>query len=255
MTILELDNYESFGTPGSGNQVKFWVNNQLIKLDSKFKESDKEVSASKLADIFEINHVDYFKVKSIYKNNVYNSCLCNSYLNSEIEEEISVFNILTLFNVNITNNESSISYFNKVVYCINKFTGIDEKEIKHWLMVILTFDYLICNTDRHLSNINVIHNFITNSYSLSPIYDCGQSFLGTNGDLTLKEIENRSRKLKFRPFSTNEKSNLVDITYAKELLSKWETMAINKYGSLINIPINTGHNKIFRYRVNKLKSL
>lgn len=255
MMILELDNYESFGTPGSGNQTKFWINNQLVKLDSKFRESDKEVSASKLADVFNLNHITYSKIKALYKNQNHNACICDSYLDGNIEEEISIYNLLNLYNVYITQNESSVSYFDKVIKVINIFTGISESDIKFWLLSILTFDYIICNTDRHLSNLCVIHNLYNDTYKLCPIFDNGQSFLNTNGELTNNEIEIRCRKLKFKPFSTNAKSNLIDINYAKDLVSQWESFAMLKYGSLINMPINSGHNKIIRYRINQLKNL
>lgn len=255
MTILKLDDYESFGTQGSGNQTKFWINNQLVKLDSKFKESDKEVSASILASIFELNHVDYTKIKTVYKNQIYNACICDSFFNRDCEEEVTLYTILNLYNINIVQNESAFSYFNKVIDVIHKLTNLDKLIIIEWLISILTFDFLVCNTDRHLNNLSLIYNFNDNTYRLGPIFDCGYSFLSTNSDLSLKEIESRCRKLKFKPFSTNEKYNLVNINYAKNLALEWETIGVNKYGSLINIPMNSIHNKIFRYRLNKLKNL
>lgn len=255
MMILELDNYSAFGTSGSGNQLKFWVDNKLIKIDSKYKESDKEVSASILAELFGLSCVKYYKSKVMYLGDLKNCCYCLSYLNKEIEEEITVYQILQLKNVNIDRNESSISFYNKTVNAIYEITHINIDIIRNWILSIVTFDFLICNFDRHLSNFCIIHNIKTSEYRLGPIFDNGQSFLNTNGDLTYSEIESRCRKLKMRPFSTNQKSNLLDINSAKYLASLWKERCLFKYEKLSDIEINAGHNKIFRYRLDKLMNI
>ena len=41
--MLELDSKYMYGTDGSGNQKKIWIDNYLYKVDSKFRDSTKEV--------------------------------------------------------------------------------------------------------------------------------------------------------------------------------------------------------------------
>lgn len=252
MGTLELDNYSRFGTSGSGNQPKFWVNNYLVKVDSKFRESDKEVSACRLAEILGIYHARYEKIEALHNGRMCKCCISNSYLDRENESEITMYKILTLANVSIKQNDSAASFFNVAVKAVSTLTGISSSDVQKWLMQILVFDFIICNTDRHLTNICIIRNS-NGKYRLGPIYDNGQSFLNTNGELTIKEIELRCRKYKSKPFSTNPKSNLIDIGIAKNLVIYWEKRIISTYGSISNLPINDGHKKILKYRINQLK--
>ena len=118
-----------------------------------------------------------------------------------------------------------------------------------YIKTIITFDYIICNTDRHLNNISFIEN--NGVYRFAPIYDNGRSFLGTDSTLTDCELINKSNKYKSKPFSSNPKSNLIDIEFSKNLVKQW----LNSAGNLDNVLTNKGHLKIVKYRINKLLSL
>ena len=61
----------------------------------------------------------------------------------------------------------------------------------------------------------------------------------------------RSNKYKSKPFSSNPKSNLVDIEFSKYLVRQW----LSNAGNLDNVLTNKGHLKIVKYRINKLLSL
>ena len=65
-----------FGSEGSGNQKKFWTaDNKLVKLNSKYREADKEVSAYELGSLAvdlpqSINVFCYQNVVRRYRLNV-----------------------------------------------------------------------------------------------------------------------------------------------------------------------------------------
>ena len=58
---------------------------------------------------------------------------------------------------------------------------INNSDIKNKSEIIASFwdlfvaDALIGNPDRHLDNVGLLYNKVTDSYSFSPIYDCGSS--------------------------------------------------------------------------------
>ena len=63
--MLKLDSRYMFGTDGSCNQKKIWINDCFYKVDSKFRESTKEVSACSIAEAFNLKHVTYKRLKCI----------------------------------------------------------------------------------------------------------------------------------------------------------------------------------------------
>ena len=149
----------------------------------------------------------------------------------------------------IKKGESASSLFNRVVYAVSIRLRLDKGNLSRYLKNILTFDYIICNTDRHLNNISFIEN--NGVYRFAPIYDNGKSFLGTDAVLNDSDLIARSNKYKSKPFSSNPKSNLIDIEFSKNLVKQW----LNNAGNLDNVLTNKGHLKIVKYRINKLLSL
>lgn len=251
MKMLELDSKSLFGTEGSGNQKKLWVGNTLIKIDSKHRESKKEVSASVLGEAFGLSVVQYTRERFILSGREHWGCYCNSYLKQN-ERVITAYKILNYFDVNIPQKMSAREYFEIFINCVHNYTGLDKKHIKMYMLSMLVFDYIIANPDRHLSNIEFIQG--EGYFRFTPLYDHGQSFFGKDSELTLRELRDKSRKFKTMPFSRNPLSNLIDIEVAKKIAVKFEENAIKKYGSLSNIPITEPHLKVVKFRLDLLKN-
>lgn len=251
MTILKLDSKNMFGTDGSGNQKKIWVDNTLIKLNSKFREASKEVSASILGEAFGLNVVEYTKKEYLFNSVKHIGCECKSYLNIN-EISITLIEIINFYNIDIPKNMNSVDYFNITVECISKYTNLDTKDVQKYLMQMLVFDFLICNDDRHLTNIEFIYNERLNLWRFTPLYDHGQSFFGKDGGLTNQQIEQEFRKLKMKPFSTNPYKNLIDIENAKLIANEFIKNVNKQYGALGNIPINDFHKKIVKIQLDRL---
>lgn len=250
--MLELDSRLAFGTDGSGNQKKIWIGNTLYKVDSKFRDSTKEVSASNIADAFEIYHVKYERLQCIVDDDIKWCCRCKSYL-SDGDRVINLSQLLDYYCIfSIDKNMSALDYFELVCNCISKYTNLKYEYIRYRLLQTLVFDFLIVNDDRHLRNIEIIQ-YANGAYDIAPIFDNGHSFFRKDSMLTNAEIETLSRKLKLKPFSTNQWKNLIDINFAKEQTYIWINTANKKYGNINNIPgVLDSHKKILRIRSSML---
>lgn len=251
MQMLELSTSDIFGSYSSGEQYKCWVfsggNRYLVKLNTNYKESSKEFSAYRLATAFRLNCVGYKEIQVKFKGNIRKACICKSYLR-EGENSISLWDAIGNRFV-LKRGESAKSLFDRVVKSTSIILGINETELSSYLKTILTFDYIICNTDRHLNNISFIES--NGVYRFAPIYDNGKSFLNTDGILTDSDLISRSNKYKSKPFSSNPKSNIIDKDYSKLLVKEW----LEHSGCLDRHIVNKGHLKIIRYRINKLLNL
>lgn len=251
MQTLELNTSKAFGSYSAGEQYKCWVNINntayLVKVNTHSREASKEVSAYRLAKSFGIPCVEYKEIAVKLSGVDRKACICRSYL-GENENDISVWKALGN-RFQVKKNESARDLFNRVVECLSAKLRIDKISLENYIKIILTFDYIICNTDRHLNNISFIEN--NGVYRFAPIYDNGKSFLSTDAILTDSDLIARSNKYKSKPFSSNPKSNLVDIEFSKYLVKQW----LNNAGNLDNVLTNKGHLKIVKYRINKLLSL
>ena len=92
--MLVLDSKYMYGTDGSGNQKKIWINNYLYKVDSKFRDSTKEVSACNIAEAFGLYHVHYERIKCKIDNTEKWCSVCKSYITNREDTSINLFNIL-----------------------------------------------------------------------------------------------------------------------------------------------------------------
>ncbi len=258
MKTYELDKLNEisiFGTEGSGHQTKIWIDNKsrLIKLNSKYKEASKEQSASTIALLSNLNAVKYQQIEVIFKGTKRIACICNNYLQSNVEESFTLYDLISL--VQVGRNTPTIEFFNNTVNEIVRQTELDRSLIIEYLMQILVLDYLILNEDRHLSNIEFIRNSVTNQWRLAPIFDCGKSFLCRDGIKSNLEMISLIRKYKSKPFSTNPEKNLININYAKEICFKMIKNIERNGGLDRNIDIKEFHKRLFKYRVKQLLGL
>lgn len=254
MRTLALDSRNVFGSDGSGNQVKSWLNKrQLLKINSKFRESTKEVDAYILGTAFGLNCAKYTALDVIYKGVTRKACLTESFLCGD-EIEITASEMLDFSGRSIPMTMSSKDYFYILVDVINKYTGLPEEEIALWIMRMLVFDYIICNDDRHLTNFEVLYSPSKNTFRFAPYYDQGGSFLRTDANLSLREYELAYRKFKSKPFSTNPDKNLCDLAFARSVFISM----MQKAGGIDNIKslgLGSGHLSIVLRQIARLRKL
>lgn len=201
--VTSHDRRES-STSSKGNQVKWFKNNKWIKADGLGYEGLSEAVASKLLSISNIeDFVEYKTVKILETdtNKEYRGCISDNFL-KEDEELISLYRLFTSYGINLDLALSKLSIEEKINYVIDnveQFTGL--KDFKKWLGLLLEFDYLILNEDRHFHNIGVIYS--KDGFRLMPIFDCGAGFLSdTSIDYSLEgSIATYMRLVNSKPFT------------------------------------------------------
>lgn len=222
--ITGLTQSRLFGSEGSGDQKKIWIEDRLHKLNSKFHEDDKEVAASIIGRAFGLNCVEYHSAKYQVSDKIYRGCYCDSYL-AEYEEPVSFAYIFQQTTFDVPMKMPAVKFYIKTLELVTEFTGLAASSIDDYLMNLLVFDFLICNPDRHFSNIELIHNVSTGAYKFTPIFDCGQAFLKRSAMPSRDILESELHKFKTKPFSTNPKKNLIDIERAKEIANQFVSNA------------------------------
>lgn len=215
-----LDSSYMFGTEGSGNQKKFWMGDTLIKLNSKYQEADKEVAASVIGKAFGLDMVEYTTGTYLFQDTIYKGCQCHSYLLPN-EESYTLAHILQHIQFAVPATMSAIEYYRKVVDAITQYTHIPLADVDLYLMQLLVFDFLICNPDRHLGNIEFLLNTETKTSRAAPIFDCGQAFLHRSIMPSKRLLTQELYKFKALPFSRNPRSNLIDINKAKQIAKRY----------------------------------
>ena len=143
--IVDLDKLghgTSFGTSGSGQQIKIWVtkNNKLclVKINSKYREGSKEQSVSRFLTAAGINHID---------------CECKSFLIPG-ESVVPLYSLIE--DIKVRNNQSAVELFNNVIEYASRGSGISRDDIIKYLILQMTIDYIVMNKDRHFNNISFI---------------------------------------------------------------------------------------------------
>lgn len=253
MKILKLDSRSVYGTDGSGNQAKIWLNNSLIKINSKYKEASKEVDAYKLGSAMGLKCAEYASLLVNYRGSERRACMTESFLQNG-EVEISVAYILDIYNSSIPMKLSAVEYIDIVAGNISDFTGIDSETVYIWLYDMLVFDYIICNDDRHLTNFEVLYSRAEGNYRLAPYYDHGESFFRTDSLLSIQNYEKYEHKFKAKPFSSNPDKNIGDYNRARASFVRM----INAAGGINGIKsldISQAHKLTVLRRIHRLQKL
>lgn len=236
------------GIFGIGNQAKFWFDSKLIKLNFKYREAEKEYSAYVLGRAFGLNTVEYRKGEYEVGGKTWNGCECNNFLQSE-EVSVSLWNLLEWQPFPVPTNMSAVEFFQKTVNAVANVTGLPYDAIANYIMCILVFDFLICNDDRHLNNIEFIKG--TAGYRFAPIFDNGQSFLLRDGVRSVKERERLLRQYKSCPFSRDPDKNIIDRETAKRICMQFVQNAGGLEG-IKALPINSWHKSLVLYRIKQI---
>lgn len=185
---LSLKDRIVLSSTSDGEQLKWFYGNKFIKADTKGYESVAEVFASEFQKyIRNSNYIDYFQCGITEDSKTYLGCYsekCNISL-------IPLFRFLEMYipdiEVVLRNEENVYDY---ICYTISEITDID---FYKYLERLLIFDYLICNTDRHLNNIFI--GVVDDYFVEAPILDNGAGFMSDLSkfpmDLTYNQLRER----------------------------------------------------------------
>lgn len=162
------------GLCSEGNQLKFWEDDFLVKLDTAGCESVGEVLASTVQSCI-INRFPYVDYKFCVRGSRL-GCRCRSFLRGG-ESVISLKSVLD------SSECFKIDYSMEGIDLKNAIVGILQMENSIWLEPYLGYmiylDALLLNCDRHLRNISFIQS--RNDLRVSPLYDFGDSLLCSPG--------------------------------------------------------------------------
>ena len=118
---------------------------------------------------------------------------------------------------------SNISYFGLFKQLCLGRCCFKEDYFDNFMSYMISTDYLITNTDRHLNNIGLLRNPDTlNWYAFAPIYDSGNSMFYKTGNLTLVNFD----EILISSFLKKEKSMLKYINRSVINFSKLPTFDI-----------------------------
>lgn len=189
-------------TTSKGNQLKYlnYDTNEYIKSDLYGYEGLSEVICSRL---LEISTCDNFVV---YREYAANCCASANFLEKS-EKAISIYRLFQHNGIDIEKEMKNLSIKDKIVHLTNLVEDLtDISGYLNYLASVLKFDYLTMNDDRHLNNIGVIYNNLTDSFRLMPVFDNGGALLSDISKYPLYNSINDNIKLVVsKPFSSKPK--------------------------------------------------
>lgn len=206
--MLVLDDYRKILSDSSskGNQRKFYVNGNWIKLDNEYcYEGLAEHFVSCFCYCIEdFPHVQYISDRFEYRGNIYNGCYSANMFKDDYSSFISFRSLFKQYNIpkNILISDESISVnIQNTVSAIKQNTGVD---LLNYLGRLLMLDCLIINEDRHIMNLGAEYNGVVDKYFEVPCFDNGSSLFCTNW--TYKSRKSLEENIDFaksvaRPFS------------------------------------------------------
>lgn len=214
--IYYADAITSNITSSKGNQEKFHIENEWIKIDTLGYESASEYFSSRLLENSNIDNFVSYSIEKIQienKSGIFRNRIANISPNflSEGSELITLDKLLkqrygTTFELETKNKSLEDSIFH-IVNLIEQATGI--QNYGKWITAVLEFDAFILNEDRHAQNIAFI--FQNGKYKPSPIFDNGAAFLSDiTRDYPLDEKTNKLiSSVNAKPFSKSFKDQVV----------------------------------------------
>ena len=174
------------------------INGERFLIKSGNQEPINEVIATHLTRrIGTINFVSYHLMTEAGKP----YCLCENFitLNTEFVTACSIFKT--------QKKKNHISCYQHLLNCCEAL-GIPNYQDS--LNKMLTIDYLIANTDRHLNNFGAIRNADTLEWiGMAPIFDSGTSLWC---EQPIDQIKTSKECVPSKPFKTNHKQQIKLVT-------------------------------------------
>lgn len=260
-TALEIQT----GHSSKGNQHKYHINDEWIKLDYLGYESASEYLCSELLKDSNVKNYVSYSIENIelerrtetISNKI--GCLSKNFLESGAEL-ITLDKLFNQYNTSfqsLTKNKSVKDSIKSVVDFIEDKTGI--VNYGKYLTSLLEFDALILNEDRHINNIIFLYK--DSKFTPGPIFDNGAAYLSdTEQDYPLNESARTLIKyVNAKPFSNSfeKQVNACHELYGKQLTiqDKDITPYISKIDSFYGNIISRRINLIYTLQKDKYKDM
>lgn len=205
---VNLNNRLKLSATSDGEQQKWFYNNYFIKADNKGYESISEALVSEFLQYVKgIDFVDY-SLCVIHEGNLdYTGCYSKN-VNTDDSRLVSFYRLLQAYIQDLDESLRNLDYIDKYWFVCEELSEITGLDIESYLSTVLTLDYIIFNTDRHLNNIFIQVN-LDGSFNPAPILDNGASLMSDLSrfpmSLTYKQCVDR---FSTKPFSANPDEQL-----------------------------------------------
>ena len=183
MLDYEIDEkYRYFSlTTTKGTQIKYFKDNYYYKINQDGNEGLVEYITTLILENSSLPKNSYVPYEYC-KINGRLGCRSYNFLkeNEEFITMNSLYYRLTGYN-NLTDKIFSMNNISERLLFLLEIAnayGIDVKQFRNYLEIIMQVDYLIRNVDRHAHNYGIIYNSNTSEYRIAPIFDNGRA-LGT----------------------------------------------------------------------------
>lgn len=267
--MLDITKYDSFVSFYGGSEIKrtYYINGKkymvkfpdpVIGVGNNISYVNNQYSEYIGCKIFETFNIDVQKVelvRCIVDNKEKIAVMCEDFL-KENESLIEFKNL----SYSLSLEKKYTSELSDIFEMVNNIDNLKDKEMfedRFWRIFIV--DTLIGNVDRHLGNWALI--FKDNSYSLSPVYDCGSCLHPLLSEdkmrelLDSNELKNISINLKTAYKLNGKTLNYLDVyglmpnKLRKALLDMYNLIDMDKIKKIIeDIPTLSNTMKEFYYK-------
>lgn len=212
-----------------GNSPKFLYDDFWYKVDTGCGyHGVAETTASlllartNLEKDYSFSYVRYSFGEILYEGKMAFACKSKNFLKDN-ETVVTLFELLRVYNNNLFSflKYPSIPLKERLVFlvqCVEEITGLDRFD--EYLGLMLEFDYLVLNSDRHLNNIAFIRRE-DGTFNYCPLFDHGMSLFAdmyVPGDPVMTPRK-YMKSIPSKPFSVNFTSMLKAVrkTFGRQL--------------------------------------
>ena len=173
-----------------------YVKEQLF-LKVRWKDNLVEKIASAICrqlDIDWLRYSEYELCEIVDDSEVTQGCYSYSFL-KESEELVTLYNMMLTTNTTLLSSDDIPKIYLKL---LNTFTDFGIEKATDYLSVLFLVDYLLCNTDRHLSNITAIR--YEHGYKSAPMFDFGQGLFQGSFSHAIMPVQEMMHMLSYKPY-------------------------------------------------------
>lgn len=196
MEIVDVTNWQEDMINPAGNRIKVWLIHPETKERYLFKEPKTdgemigEVASYYLGkDIFGLN----IPKTSFAKKGMKLGSISKSFILEEEKKSIEFQEIVDYFGEDFDERDLNQYTLEKALQIVRELNCTDR------FYEMLLFDFIIANQDRHAQNWGVLTNRLTETKTLSPLYDNGSSLFSGFSDERLKEYQRD--KMRFNAYT------------------------------------------------------
>lgn len=200
--IIRLD----LNSQSKGNQIKYYnqrthqyIKEQFYYQGMLWKDSYVEHLSYRLAQMTDTLGVDVIKQDVVTLSNGRMACVSDDFTYGKNVEWISIYRLLN--GAIPKSDKGAFKVFNELVNKVSNYVNRDD--FLDYLVVMIIFDYLLGNEDRHYNNFGLLRDCGTCEYFISPLFDFGLGLFEHDLRYVDKDLTSVVRIMEGKPFSSD----------------------------------------------------